>query len=200
MPDSSRHHDAFDRAASSEALERWHVPLLGLLGVALYAGARFNETRPYEAALVALGLPLVALWAGAHPLCSGHPGVRNGAMLTALLLGVCAELLLLPLFVPWWRVRGTGAEAIAMLLVGCAIAAAVLEGVGARHGMRARFGAWAGIVAVLALYLSKHTLDPHQDPFGSVMAACVVSVFLGGGLGLICGLFATKLLSSKRGQ
>jgi hypothetical protein len=194
MPDPSRPNDALDRAASSELFERWRVPLMLLVGALLYGGARFEDTRAYEAIVLALGVPILGLWRGAHPLCSGHPGVRAGAILTAWLLAVCAEILLVPRFFPWWHIAGAPAQLLALALLLAAVAASALEGLGVRHGMRSRFGAWAGIVVTLALYLSKHPLGARQDPFGSILAAGVVSVFIGGGLGLLSGLLWTRVL------
>ncbi|MBN1609924.1 MAG: hypothetical protein JW940_25070 [Polyangiaceae bacterium] len=199
MPEPSRHHDALDRAASSEALERWRLPLMLLVGVLLYGGARFEDTRPYEAIVIALGFPVLAAFRGAQPLCSGHPMVRTAAILTTSLLGVCAELLLVPRFFPWWRIGGTTALLLTLTLLLAGVMASAVEGLGVRHGMRSRFGAWAGMVVALALYLSKHPLGPHQDPFGSVVAAGVLSVFTGGGLGLLCGMLSTRLLRRDGG-
>jgi hypothetical protein len=195
----SRHNDTLDRAASSEALERWRVPLMLAVGVLLYGGARFDETRPYEAVVLALGVPILALWRGAHPLCSGHPTVRGAAMLSAGLLGVCAELLLLPRFFPRWHLAAASADLLALVLLGAGMAASAVEGLGVRHGIRSRFGAWAGIVVSLALYLSSHPLLPRQDPFGSVVAAGVVSVFAGGSVGLLLGVLWTRILRRDGG-
>jgi hypothetical protein len=174
--------------ALADALERFRLPLLFTLILALIGGSRFEATRPLEAFFLALAVPSAALIAGALPFKDSGSGVRFAGF------AVAASLLLLSLgsiggtlFAGYAPAQGA---LWAALLALCGLAVLV-EAVAARSGLKTRFAACAGIAAALAVYLPGH-FDP-REALGTVLAGVLVSVFLGGGAGLLLGAIATWL-------
>jgi hypothetical protein len=184
-----------ERARRAEAAI-WHVrrkeftrrlmlPALGIVVVAVAGATRFVETRQTEAQIVALVLPVVAMLGAALTLRHAESRLRRAAFLLAFGLGASTEAILLP------TVAGSGSPGFARSL-GCAlllcllgVGAAGIEALAARRGTSSRFGALAGMVVGLGLYLPRHF--GHKDPFGAVVAALLVALFVGGGAGLMLG-------------
>jgi hypothetical protein len=168
-----------------EFTQRLTLPVLGLVVVAVAGATRFVETRQTEAELVVLALPVVAMLSAAVALRHAESRLRRTAFAIALGLGALAEAALVP------TVTGSGPPDFARSL-GCALllcllglGAAGVEALAARRGTSSRFGALAGMVVALGLYLPGHF--GHRDPFGAAVAALLVALFVGGGMGLLLG-------------
>jgi hypothetical protein len=78
-----------------------------------------------------------------------------------------------------------------LVLLGLALVLAVaFEVAGAQRGLRSRLSAWLGLAIVFALYFPGHAAP--QNLFGSVFAAFLVALFVGGGSGLFLGELAVR--------
>ncbi len=77
-----------------------------------------------------------------------------------------------------------------MLLGLSLVLAVVFEVAGAQRGLRSRLSAWLGMAIVFALYFPGHAAP--KNLFGSVFAAFLVALFVGGGAGLFLGEFAVR--------
>ena len=78
---------------------------------------------------------------------------------------------------------------LALLALSLALAVS-FEVAGAQRGLRTRISAWLGMAIVFALYFPGHASP--QNLFGSVFAAFLVALFVGGGSGLFLGEFAVR--------
>lgn len=81
-------------------METWRIPLLAALAVAMVAGTRFEETRPTEAMVVAIALPIVAVLAGCVPLRESSHGLRRLAFIVGVLVLAGSELCVARSFFP----------------------------------------------------------------------------------------------------
>jgi hypothetical protein len=177
-----------------EALERWRIPMLMALVILLYAGTRFDSTRPLEARAIALGIPALAAIMGAAPLWDSHPVLRAAAFAVAIATLVMAELSLWPAMVSSHPVVDASVLWVAMPLL--TALAVVVEGVAARRGLRSRIAAWVGLTAGLAIYLPGHVIP--EDLLGSVVAGLLVAMATGGIAGLLLGAAAVRVGRSLR--
>ena len=168
-----------------EITRRLTVPVLLAAVVGVAGATRFVETRQTEAELLLLALPVVAMVSAAVTLRHAESRLRRAAFVLALGLGAITEAILLP------TVTGSGSPEFArsfggaLLLCALGLAAAVIEALAARRGTSSRFGALAGMVVALGLYLPGHFA--HKDPFGAAVAALLVALFVGGSMGLLFG-------------
>jgi hypothetical protein len=158
--------------------------------LALIGGSRFEATRPVEAALIALGLPLGAVIAGVAPLKDASTPLRAIALSVAAAILVLSELGVASALFDR-RVPALPLELLAGAALALGVLAVAIEATAARKGMRTRFCGWIGIAAGLGLYLPGHF--SFKDALGSVLAALLVAVFVGGGVGLFLGTLAAHL-------
>ncbi len=187
-----------ERARRAEAAI-WHVrrkeftrrlmlPALLVVVVGVAGATRFVETRQAEAEVVLIALPVVAMLSAAVTLRHAESRLRRAAFLLALGLGAMTEVVLVP------TVTGSGSPEFAASFGGalffCALGlgAALIEALAAKRGTSSRFGALAGMLVALSLYLPGHFA--HKDPFGAAVAALLVALFVGGSAGLLLGALA----------
>jgi hypothetical protein len=184
-----------ERARRAEAAI-WHVrrkeftrrltlPALLVVVVGVSGATRFVETRQTEAELVVLALPVVGMVAAALTLRHAESHLRRAAFMLAFGLGATTEAVLLPTVAGSGSPDLAGSFGCAVLLCALGLGAAAIEALAARRGTSSRFGALAGMVVALGLYLPGHFA--HKDPFGAAVAALLVAVFVGGGMGLLLG-------------
>jgi hypothetical protein len=195
---------ALEAAAFKEMVrEHWAIPTIGLLAILVSGATRFEESREVMAHVVALGTPLVAMTIAAAPMREAHPTFRALGFATAALVASGAELVLVPAMLPGQAlppvlerlVAAAATPAFPALLVGMAILTVPLEAIAVKRGVGSRFAALAGVVVGLALYLPGHHRP--QDPFGSVLVAFLVALFVGGGAGLLLGSLARAATGSR---
>lgn len=172
----------------SDALWRLRLPLLLISLLLLVGGSKLDSIRPIEGQVVAFVIPLVAVVSGAAPFLDAHAGLRNAV------LGFGALLLLLGELGPYRVVfedSVAGPALVQLVLLALCVPLSVLfEVAGAQRGLRSRISAWFGLAVVFALYFPGHAAP--QNLFGSVFAAFIVALFVGGGLGLFFGEFAVR--------
>jgi hypothetical protein len=172
----------------SEGLSRLRLPLL-LLSLALLVGAsKFDTLRPVEGQVVALLLPVIAVVSGVGPFLDTIPTLRNAAFLTGAIVLLLSEL-------GAYGVVFGGASAPVplsqlLLLLACLVAAVLCEVAAAQRSVRVRFTAWLGLAVVFGCYFPGHAAE--KNLFGSVFAAFIVALFLGGGGGLFLGELAVR--------
>ena len=172
----------------SDPLSRLRLPLLlaGLL--VLVGGSKLDAVRPLEGQVVGFVIPLVAVCSGVGPFRDVYPSLRNAVFASGAAVLVLTELS------PYRVVVAESLTPPALglkLLLAAAIPLAVwFEAAGARRGVRTRISAWFGLAVVFALYFPGHA-EP-QNLFGSVFAAFLVALLVGGGGGLFLGEFAGR--------
>jgi len=172
----------------SDALSRLRLPLLLASLLLLVGGSKLDSVRPLEGQIVALLIPVIAVFAGVGPFRDAHATLRNGVFALGALVLVLAEL-------GPYRVVFEGSVTaptfnIVLLLLGALLLAVVFEVAAARRGLRSRLSAWFGLAIVFALYFPGHAAP--SNLFGSVFAAFLIALFLGGGTGLCVGEFAVR--------
>jgi hypothetical protein len=183
-----------DDDALEEFMDRWRIPILAGVAVLLFAGTRFEASRPYEAKIVALGLPLVAVVMGALPLRDAHPKLRRAAFALGGLVLLGSELSVSHALFPG-SVPALPALPAGLFLVVLALGAVIVEAIAARRGILTRFAPWVGMTVALSLYLPAHY--DLADPFNAVLAGVFVSMAAGGLAGLLLGLGAARLLADR---
>jgi hypothetical protein len=178
-----------------EFTRRLTLPVLLIVVVGVAGATRFVETRQTEAELVLIALPVVAMVSAAVTLRHAESRLRRAAFALALGLGAWTEAVLVP------TVTGSGSPEFArsvggaLLLCALGLGAAVVEAVAARRGTSSRFGALAGMVVALGLYLPGHFA--HKDPFGAAVAALLVALFVGGSAGLLFGALGRAWVGAR---
>ena len=172
----------------SDALSRLRLPLLLGSLLLLVGGSKLDSVRPIEGQIVALLIPLIAVASGVGPFWDTHRSLRNLVFaLGALVLGL-AELG--SYRVVFEDVVAAPALSTTLLLALALPLAVLFEVFGAQRGLRSRLGAWFGLAIVFALYFPAHAAK--SNLFGSVFAAFLIALFLGGGTGLCAGEFAVR--------
>ncbi|MBK7582816.1 MAG: hypothetical protein IPI67_21810 [Myxococcales bacterium] len=174
---------------------RYQLPVLLTGGLVLYGASRFDGTRAVAGMLLTYGFPLLALFIASAPLreSSLFPsaltvgGIAAGAAELAIGHALMPKSELFAL-VPGPILAGT--SVVALLL------AAVVQARAAGRGMRNTFAAWMGMVTMVALYLPGHA-RAGKDSLDAFVAALLVSLFVGGGAGLMLGGVATRLLKKN---
>src|SRR6478609_1764572 len=172
----------------SDAFSRLRLPLLLCSLALLVGGSKLDSIRPLEGQIVALVIPLFAVFSGVGPFADAHSALRNWVY------GLGALVLLLAEF-GCYRVvfEDTVAPlplAVVLLLALGMVAALVFEVLGAQRGLRSRLSAWFGLAIVFSLYFPAHAAL--NNLFGSVFAAFLIALFVGGGVGLCVGEFAVR--------
>ena len=173
----------------SDGLSRFRLPLLLCSLALLVGGSKLDSVRPFEGQIVALVIPLIAVVNGVAPFRDAHSSLRNLVFALGALVLVLAELG--PYRVVFQDVLAAPALGISLLLLAAMVLAVVLEVAGAQRGLRSRLSAWFGLAIVFALYFPAHAAQG-DNLFGSVFAAFLIALFLGGGAGLCVGEFAVR--------
>ncbi len=182
--------DALHQAAREERWEARRLPLMfgGILAVVLVS--RMEGIRDRAGQVGAYAIPVAFAFLAIRPF-------RESALWTAALgvaLGASAICCV--------TVAGViGSEhatrdLLIALLVAAPVAGAVLQGYGARIGVRSYCAAWLGIAAQFSYFLAGHRNAGH-DSFDALLGAGLVALFVGGGVGFALGVIVTQL--GKRG-
>lgn len=172
----------------SDAFSRLRLPLLVFSLLLLVGGSKLDAVRPVEGQIVALVIPVVTVLSGVGPFRDSEVALRNLVFALGALVLALGEL-------GAYRVVFDGVVAspavpvLALLALALALAVA-FEVAGAQRGLRSRLSAWLGMAIVFALYFPGHAAP--QNLFGSVFAAFLVALFVGGGTGLFLGEFAVR--------
>ncbi len=171
---------------------RYKVPGLLAGGLALYGASRMDATRPVAGVLLTYGFPVVALLVASAPL-------KQSTIFTpALVIGgvgaAAAELSIAHALEPSVSLYGVlPTSALMAISVLALVLSAGVQAAAAGRGMRNTFTAWMGMVTMLALYLPSHA-KVGKDALDAFIAALMVSLFVGGGVGLALGAIATRLV------
>jgi len=175
-------------SSMSDGLSRVQLPLL-LLSLALLVGmSRFDTLRPVEGQVVALLLPLIAVVSGVGPFRETLPALRNAAFLVGAVVLVLAEL---GAYGVVFKNENVTLPLSELLTLGvCVLGALLCEVAAAQRGLRTRITAWIALAVAFACYFPGHAAE--KNLFGSVFAAFLVSLFVGGGGGLFLGEFAVR--------
>jgi len=172
----------------SDALSRLRLPLLLCSLALLVGGSKLDSVRPLEGQVVALLIPVIAVFSGIAPFRDAHSSLRNWVFALGALVLVAAELG--PYRVIFDDTVAAPPLAISVLLGLALLLAIVFEVAGAQRGLRSRLSAWFGLAIVFALYFPGHAAT--DNLFGSVFAAFLIALFVGGGVGLCLGEFAVR--------
>ena len=172
----------------SDALSRLRLPLLVFSLLLLVGGSKLDSVRPVEGQIVALVIPVVTVLSGIGPFRDTEPALRNGVFALGALVLLLGELGAYR--VVFADVVASPALPVLVLLTLSLALAVVFEVAGAQRGLRSRISAWLGMAIVFALYFPGHAAP--QNLFGSVFAAFLVALFIGGGSGLFLGEFAVR--------
>ncbi|MEO6601856.1 MAG: hypothetical protein ABIQ16_18400 [Polyangiaceae bacterium] len=172
----------------SDALSRARLPLLVFSLLLLVGGSKLDAVRPLEGQVVALAIPLLAVVSGVGPYRESDASLRNVVFALGALVFVLAEIG--SYRVVFDDVVASPAVPVLVLLGLALVLAVTFEVAGAQRGLRSRLSAWLGLAIVFALYFPGHAAP--QNLFGSVFAAFMVALFVGGGTGLFLGEFAVR--------
>lgn len=172
----------------SDALSRLRLPLLLFSLLLLVGGSKLDTVRPVEGQVVALVIPVVAVISGIVPFRDSDAPLRQLVFALGALVLVLAELG--SYRVVFEDVVASPALPVLLLLALALALAVVCEVAGAQRGLRSRLSAWLGMAIVFALYFPGHAVP--QNLFGSVFAAFLVALAVGGGIGLFLGEFAVR--------
>jgi len=172
----------------SDTFSRLRLPLLLCSLALLVGGSKLDSLRPIEGQIVALLIPVIAVWSGIGPFKDAHSALRNPVYALAAVVLVLAEF-------GCYRVVFEDRVAAPSLGVSVLLGAGMLfaltfEVLGAQRGLRSRLSAWFGLAIVFGLYFPAHAVL--NELFGSVFAAFFIALFAGGGLGLCLGEFAVR--------
>jgi hypothetical protein len=174
--------------ALHDLLDRYRLPALFALILALIGASRFEATRPLEASFIALAVPLVLLALGAKPFFGARSELRALGLSAASIGLALSELRIVGALFP--STAGWALLLPPVLSWAAAGLAIVAEALGARGGVRNRLASCVGIALALGLYLPHHFRA--SDAFGTVLAGLLVAVFAGGGSGLLLGALAAR--------
>ncbi len=179
---------ACGESSMSDGATRFRLPLLLLSFALLVGGSKLDSLRPVEGQVVALALPVIAVWSGAGPFLDTIPPLRNAAF------GIGAVVLVFSELGAYGAVIGPANGLLPLtqrlLLMACVIGALLCEVAAAQRSLRVRLTAWIGLAVVFGLYLPGHVSD--KNLFGSVFAAFILALFAGGGVGLLLGELAVR--------
>ncbi len=174
------------------AWERHKLPILLAGGLALYGAARFDATRPVAGVLLTYGFPLVALFMGSSPF--RESALAGAAFAVGGVAALSAELAIGHAAAPSIAVFSLVPRLVLTLVsVLALLGAGIVQAAGANRGVRSTFAGWIGIVTMLALYLPAHP-RAGRDQMDAFIAALLVSLFVGGGAGLLVGALAGRVL------
>lgn len=172
--------------------QRNRLPIMFGAILVVYVATRLDATRPVAGVLLVYGFPIAAVAMGFLPIAESS--VRAGAIAVGVVAAAAAELAigreLLPAVEAFSLVPP---PFVSVTLLGALAGAAVVQAVAAKRGLRNLFSAWVGIVTMLGLYLPSHA-RAGRDTLDAFIAALLVSLFVGGGAGLLLGLAVTRVV------
>ncbi len=174
--------------------ERGKLPLFFAVGIALYGASRFDVTRPVAGVLLTYGFPVAAVLMGFFPISDS----RSRSLAIGAGVGAVGgtEIAIGHAMAPNIEALAAIPDVVIQVALGASLLGAVTaQALAATSGFRNFFGAWVGMVCMLGAYLPAH-VKVGRDSLDSFVAALLVSLFIGGGVGLFGGTFATSL--SKR--
>lgn len=175
--------------------ERYRIPFLLTGGLALYGASRFDATRAVAGVLLTYGFPLMAVAFGVIKL--RDTALFAPALAVGSVAAVSAELAIGHAMAPELPVFGIVAPHILVWASAlAAVGAVVMQAVAAGRGLRNFFAAWVGMVTMLALYMPAHA-KVGRDSLDAFVAALIVSLFVGGGAGMLLGGLATRLVKGE---
>jgi hypothetical protein len=179
-------------SSMSEGLSRFRLPLLLLAFALLIGGSKLDALRPLEGQIVAFAVPVIAVLSGCAPFLEAEATLRN------VVFGLGAIVLALNELGAYGVVVSGSVGSLPLVarvvLMACAFGALLCELAAAQRGFRTRLTAWLGLAVGFALYFPGHASE--KNLFGSVFAAFLVALFVGGGAGLFIGEYAVRKLRS----
>ncbi len=179
---------ASHESSMSDGLSRVRLPLLLLSLAMLIGGSRFDTLRPVEGQTIALVLPAIAVLSAVAPFRETLPALRNAAFLLGAVVFALTEL---GAYGVVFKDENSTLPLSQLLILGvCVVGAVLCEVAAAQRGLRTRVTAWITLTVVFAFYFPGHAVD--KNLFGSVFAAFLVALFVGGGGGLFLGEFAVR--------
>jgi hypothetical protein len=172
----------------SDTLSRLRLPFTIFSLLLLVGLSKLDTVRPVEGQIIALVVPLVAVLSGVMPFRDAHGALRDLVFALGLLVLILAEI-------GSYRVvfessLGSPPLLYEVLLALAMPLALLFEVAAAKRHLRSRLSAWLGLAIVFALYFPGHVAI--NNLFGSVFAAFLVAMFLGGGFGLFLGELAVR--------
>ena len=167
----------------SDDSERSYLPWIVAALVLVVGGAKVDAARPFVARALALAVPVVPVLMGIKRVEGGNLTLEKAATLVGWLTILAAEACVGYGFFHVAALSGVVGVA-RFVLYGAAVAGLVVHTLEARSQPKARFAAFIGIACMFGVWISTHT---SKDPFSSVFGAFMVSLFVGGGAGLLAG-------------
>ncbi len=167
----------------SDDSERSYLPWIIAAMVLVVGGAKVDAARPYVARALALAVPAVPVIMGIKRIEGGNLTLEKAATLVGWLTILAAEACV---GYGFFHLAGlAGLVGVArFVLYGAAVAGLVVHTYESRSQPKARFAAFIGIACMFGVWISTHS---SKDPFASVFGAFMVSLFVGGGVGLLAG-------------
>lgn len=181
-----RSRDTFDEA-------RGYLPWTIASVVLVFGAARIDSLRPLLATGIAVAAPVVAATSGVYRFRGAAQALENAALVVAGLAVVAAEVCVAGGFLGMAKLAPLlhFARPVLIAAVGLAL---VLHALGVRRGLNSRFGAWIGMAAAFAWYVSGYV---GADRFAGVFAGFFIALAVGGGLGLFLGEALRRFLRSS---
>lgn len=172
--------------------ERYRIPALLAGGLAIYGASRFDATRAVAGLLLTYGFPLIAVIAAVAPFRdSSSFGLAATVGAVAALASELAIGHAIAPSVPLFAAASGSAPVVVTLAA--ALAGVGVQAAGAARGVRNFYAAWMGMLTMLVLYLPSHT-KAGKDSLDAFVAALLVSLFVGGGAGMLLGGLATRFV------
>jgi hypothetical protein len=189
--------DALHEAQRAEELEKWRLPLMFGGFLALILMSRFDATRALGARLFTFGFPIVGAGVGAIRYRDSHAALRALAIVAAVLAAVAAEVALGRALLPDSPLLSLVPENLPLVWIAwfAVLLGGIAQALAQSRGLRSFLAAWLGMVAVWGMYVPDHHVGGH-DAMDAMLGAAIVSMFAGGGAGLILGFLASRF--SKR--
>jgi hypothetical protein len=186
--------EQLERMERAERFERYRLPLLFFGMVLVVMMSRFDGTRRASAALASYGFPVAMGLAASVKFMDSRPSLQVPAYALAAIAALSADLAVLAALRPegHW-LHALPPKALPAVLVACTLAGAVVQGRAADAGLPTYLSAWLGMIAMWGLYFPSHAAAG-SDPFGAVLAAGMVSLFVGGGAGFALGALAKRMI------
>ncbi|MEZ4226284.1 MAG: hypothetical protein R3B13_35390 [Polyangiaceae bacterium] len=178
--------DEILRAAREERWEARRLPLMFTAVLGLVLVSRLDALRGVAGVGFGMGFPVLCAGLAVRPFRDVTLWVP--ALVLALLLAAASVAQLSVVFAP----DTAAAKVLLGVLALAPVAGAALQARGALAGVRSFAAAWFGIGALFSYYFADHRSAGH-DAMDAVLAAGLVSLFVGGGVGFALGAIATAI-------